>query len=105
MNHAAHVGHSIQLPIGRLLKNPDKIGWVVTGITSAPQRRNARGCGHLEFAVRFISWAQALRYFPTPAQIQDEFEVSRATAWRYRAELADLFGIEAPRVYGEDGGH
>lgn len=103
MNLAANVGHAV--PIGRELRNADRIGWVLNGIQREPEEgRRLSGANPLEQVIRFVSWAQQLRHFPTPLQIQDAFEVSRATAWRWRAALGDAFGIVPPRVEGDDGG-
>ncbi len=46
-------------------------------------------CAALENAFRFVLWAQELRTLPTAQQIVDRWECSRATAYRYRAALAD----------------
>lgn len=54
----------------------------------------------LELAFRFVAWAHQLERFPDPEQIQARFEVSRATAWRWRSALAAAYGIVPPRVEG-----
>ncbi len=67
-----------------------------------PRRTNARRneTPTLELAFRFVAWAHQLERFPDPEQIQPRFEVSRATAWRWRSALAAAYGIVPPRVEG-----
>lgn len=44
---------------------------------------NAQGSAiALEFVIEFLRWANGT--LPTPAAIMDRFDVSRATAYRYR---------------------
>lgn len=71
--------------------------------TSVPRSREARKRGQakhtgimsrdtLEFALRFDAWASDLPDTPTPEQIQDHWQVSRATSYRWRAAWCDARG-------------
>lgn len=66
-------------------------------VTSAAQtRREALRMPCIEMGMRVALWALQRRAFPTPEEIRDHFGVNRATAYRYRARLADLLGVEPP---------
>lgn len=47
-------------------------------------------------AARFVCWAFTLRAFPTVQDIMARWDCSRATAYRWRASLADGFGLVLP---------
>ena len=49
-----------------------------------------------EHAVRLVGWASTLHEFPSVQAICARWECSRASAYRWRAALADGFGIAAP---------
>jgi hypothetical protein len=38
----------------------------------------------MEWSLVFLAWASELRDYPTPELIRQRFDVSRATAYRYR---------------------
>ncbi|MFK3647932.1 hypothetical protein ACI2IY_05770 [Lysobacter enzymogenes] len=69
----------------------------------AESSRPAKGndMGTVELAIRFCAWSHELRRFPTPQQICTRFQVSRATAYRWRRFLADAYGIDPP-PFAED---
>lgn len=46
----------------------------------------------LEFVLSFVRWAQGLPGDPTVQQIQQHFDVSRATAYRWRGAWLAVFG-------------
>lgn len=52
-------------------------------------------------AFQFAVWAVKLRQFHSAKQIGDHFGVSRATAYKLRADWADALGIEAPSFRGK----
>ena len=54
---------------------------------------NRAGC--VQTGMRMVLWALQRRSFPTVEEIESYFEVSRATAYRYRSDLADALGVWA----------
>lgn len=48
---------------------------------------------HIELIVRFALWADALRTPPCAQQIADHFDVSRATAFRWRQYYLAAIGL------------
>lgn len=72
--------------------------WIAGMPTSAPVvQRRCRVATH-EAIFRFHIWAVQLAAFPSPRQISDRWDVSIATAWRWRRELAAAHGIVPPRI-------
>ncbi|MGH8073693.1 MAG: hypothetical protein ACREO4_06425 [Lysobacter sp.] len=61
---------------------------------SRPQVRD--DTSHLELIMRFCAWAHQLRRFPTIAATRARFDISRATAYRWRDALAAAHGIPTP---------
>lgn len=55
-------------------------------------------------AFQFAVWAVKLRHFPSAKQIGEHFGVSRAVAYRLRADWADALGVEAPHFRGRAAG-
>lgn len=58
-----------------------------------------RAQGHagssLEAAMRVCMWALSMHTLPTVSQIRTRWDVSRATAYRWRTALADALGSRA----------
>lgn len=54
-----------------------------------------------ELALRFTAWASDFTTVPTAAQIQTQFNVSRATSYRWRAAWLAAKGLHA--VHGNTG--
>lgn len=63
-----------------------------------PEKKRSHGneTGTVQLAIEFCAWAHERRFFPTPVEIQDRFGVCRATAYRWRRYLANVFGIDPP---------
>lgn len=54
----------------------------------------------VENIMRFVLWAESMApRFPTADQIQRNFDMSRATAYRWRHKYADAKGIVAPKNF------
>ncbi|WP_057921129.1 hypothetical protein [Lysobacter capsici] len=62
----------------------------------AAKIKRRQDTSHQELLFRFVWWAHQLREFPSVQQIRDRFEVSRATAYRWRDSLAAAHGINTP---------
>lgn len=58
---------------------------------------------HTELILRFSAWAHTLHRFPTVEAVQERFQVSRATAYRWRNALAAAHGIQCPANAPEGG--
>ena len=61
-----------------------------------PRPQGRDDTNHLEQVLRFAWWAHQLARFPSVAQVMTRFDVSRATAYRWRNALAAAHGIETP---------
>lgn len=51
---------------------------------------------NLRFAMEFLIWAQSLHRFPSVKCIADRWGCSRASAYRYRHQLADALKVKEP---------
>lgn len=68
----------------------------------AAKIKRRQDTSHQELLFRFVWWAHQLREFPSVQQIRDRFEVSRATAYRWRDSLAAAHGIDTPADLSND---
>lgn len=66
----------------------------MTGANVATCMPHTRGhaVSGLETAMRVCMWALSMHALPTVGQIRMQWGVSRATAYRWRAALADTLG-------------
>lgn len=60
-------------------------------------------CKHLETAFRFYAWALQHTHVPSAVQIMARFDVSRATAYRWRAAYCAVIGVSSDSVIGLPG--
>jgi transposase-like protein len=68
----------------------------VTKIYAQLQPHVAGIASTFELALRFVQWATQLRTVPTAQQICEQFNVSRPTAYRWRAAWLAVQGIATP---------
>jgi len=57
----------------------------------------------MQLAIRIVDWMSARRTVPTPSEIMAEFEVSRATAYRWLTCFCDARGIYRERQIEPNG--
>jgi hypothetical protein len=47
----------------------------------------------IEFAIRLVDWINDLKRIPTSQEIEQRFDVSRATAYRWRQAMCAARGV------------
>lgn len=67
---------------------------------STAYRGDGAGLPTLVVYARFIAWAIEQTHFPMPEQVVARFHCSRATAHRWLNCLAEAYGVDRPRRYG-----
>lgn len=66
----------------------------------APPQHALVGYGTILGVMRFMRWAIERDSFPSVAAVMDEFQVCRATAYRWTYALAEVYGLDPATRHG-----